>query len=136
MTVQVRDFTAPISSAGWTEGSVWVIHYIRTKPGRFVDYIEEFRNTTIRYLEVLKSDGRVLSYKLLRNDFPRSSEWDVVHLVEYKNKAALDQSVKYQESVVAKVWSTIRDASVSEVTREELRDECGSVLLTELFFNQ
>jgi len=132
MAVQARDLTTPIDSAGWSEGSVWVIHYVRTKPGRFVDYVKEFRDTTVRYLNVLKADGRVLSHKLLRNDFPRQAEWDVIHLVEYKDKAALDQSVKYQESVVKRVWGTIRDASTSEVSREELREECGSILLTEL----
>jgi hypothetical protein len=120
----------------WVEKTVWVASYIETKPGKFNDYIKELSNLWLRYVNKLMHDGYVVSYKMMRVEFARDNEPDLVILIEYKNMAAFDAGTEYMESVVKEIAGSLSQDSKAETTREELRKLRGSLLFREIDFRK
>ena len=49
----------------YTEGSVYAITFIRTRPGRTNDYLKNLRAVYQKVMEDAKSKGLIVSYKVL-----------------------------------------------------------------------
>ena len=115
----------------WTLGSVWVIEFIRVKPGHALDYGRELAATWKKVLDEQKKDGLVLSYKILTG-FPSDRD-DFSHLlmVEFPNYAAFDQQEK-MDAAMKKVFGSLGSANENFRKRDEIREAIGSRLLREL----
>ena len=48
----------------YAEGSVYAITFIRTRPGRTIDYLKNLRAVYQKVMEDAKSQGLILSYKV------------------------------------------------------------------------
>jgi hypothetical protein len=118
----------------FVEKSVWTIAYVLTKPGQFNAYFIDLSKVWLEYIKKQKEDGQVLSYKLLRVEFARDNEPDMIIMVEYKNMAALDQGTEHVEQLVREVQGSIENSTKSAIAREALRQLKGTVLLRELDF--
>ncbi len=115
-------------------GSVWTVGYIETKPGHFDDYIENLHSIWKRYLDEQKKDGSVLSYKMIAVGFPRDGEPDLMLMVEYKNYAAFDRGNAYFDELAKKLQGGTKQATQSNIDREELRTLRGGWVGRELKF--
>lgn len=120
----------------WTEKTVWVASYIQTKPGKFNDYISELSKVWLAYLNKLKQDGLIISYKMMRVEFARDNEPDLLLLVEYRNMASFDASTDYMESVAKEIAGSLDQSNKADIAREDLRRLRGSLLLRELEFRK
>jgi hypothetical protein len=120
----------------WVEKSVWVASFIQMKPGKFNAYIDDLSKVWLRYVNKQKQDGHVISYKMLRVEFPRDNEPDLVLMVEYKNMAAFDAGADYMEAAVKEIAGSLSEDSRAEITREDLRKLRGSVLFREIDFRR
>jgi hypothetical protein len=118
----------------FVEKSVWTMAKARTKPGQFNAYFIDLSKVWLEYIKKQKERGQVLSYKLLRVEFPGEDDPDLLLMVEYKNMAALDQGTEYSEQLVKEVQGSIENSTKAAVAREALRELKGTVLLRELDF--
>jgi hypothetical protein len=120
----------------YKEKSVWTMSYFKTKPGQFDAYLDELSKLMPKYMDQLKADGHVLSYKILRVEFPRDNEPNLIILIEYKSMADLDPGMEYFERLTKQFFGSIDNSSKIAVEREQLRKTRGAVLARELDFVQ
>jgi hypothetical protein len=117
----------------WTAGSVWVIEYIRVKPGQDLNYGRGLAETWKKAMDEHKKQGVVLSYKILAG--PPSNRDDFTHLlmVEFPNFAALDEQDKVDASL-KKVFGSLGGMEETVRKRDEIREAIGARVLREMRF--
>src|SRR5262245_35996299 len=74
----------------YTDGSVWVLEYVRVKEGATERYLERLADDWRMVLDQARAEGLVLSYKVwlgLPNDH---RDWDVMTAFEVRIMAMLD----------------------------------------------
>lgn len=117
----------------WTLGSVWMVDFIRLKPGHTLDYGRQLAETRKKVLDEEKKEGIVLSYKVLTG-IPSNRE-DFTHLlmIEFPNFGVFDQQDKI-DAITKKVFGSLGGMNDTMRKREEIREAIGSRLLRELHF--
>ena len=115
-------------------GSVWRVSAVEVKPGMFRAYMKNLSTGWRAIQEAGKKRGDVLSYKVLRVDAARDHEPDLYLMVEYKNMAVFDESLKDADAQTAAVFGSVEKAQEMAVTREAMRTSRGQTLLRELKF--
>jgi hypothetical protein len=124
----------PIPDRGYESGTVWRVSKVETKPGMFDDYIKYLSGSWRAIQEAGEKTGDVVSYKVLVVDSPRDHEPNVVLMVEYRDMAVFDRSLKDTDAQTAAIFGSVAKAQASAVDRETLRSGRGQVLLRELKF--
>src|SRR5205807_10216820 len=86
---------APASAAGtsmapYTEGPVWEISMIRTKPGMDDDYLKNLANAWKSTNEEAKRQGIIQDYKVFIGDASGRDDFNVHMNVEFMNKSVMD----------------------------------------------
>lgn len=115
-------------------GPVWRVSAVEVKPGMFNAYMKYLSENWRAIQEAGKKRGDVLSYKILRVDSARDHEPDLYLMVEYKNMAVFDESMKDSDAQTTAVFGSIAKAQDMAVTRETMRSARGQTLLRELKF--
>lgn len=90
--------TAPIETArtgrrtndSYVEGPVWVITFVRTKPGLSDEYLNSMTGSLKPVYEEEKKRKIILDYKILSGDASSPQDFNVIIMVEYANLGALD----------------------------------------------
>lgn len=133
-------WAAPAVAAGkvqsadrpYTQGSVWRISYVQTKPGHFEDYLNDIAKVFERFQEAQIAKGRVLSYKVLRLVDARDNEPNLLLMVEYPNFAVLDTPDSVWDEARKELFGTMQKERGAAIDRETLRTLRGEVLVQEL----
>jgi hypothetical protein len=118
----------------YDEGPVWRISAVEVKPGMFNTYMKYLSTSWRAIQEADMKKGDVLSYRVLRVDAARDHEPDLYLMIEYKNMAVFDQSLKDSDAQTAAVFGSLEKAQAMAITREQMRETRGSMLLRELKF--
>ena len=119
---------------GYDNGSVWYVSFVRTKPGKYNDYLADLNNVWRKYIEAQMKDGDILSYKMLNVAARRQNESDLVLMVEFKNWATFDRGIEYFENLATKIQGSVDKSTQANIDREALRTLNGSVILQEVKF--
>jgi hypothetical protein len=105
---------------------------VRTKPGKFEDYMKWVATVWKQTYEEAKKAGFVIAYKVYTCD-PRSpSDPDLILEVTYPNMAALDGLNDKFDPIAEKVEGSVKKADQNEMERGNIREVLGSVLTREL----
>jgi hypothetical protein len=117
----------------WTDGSVWVIDFIKVKSGQDLVYGRALADTWTKAMDEHKKNGLVLSYKILAG--PASNRDDFTHLlmIEFPNYAALDERDK-SDATVKKIFGSLEGMEEMLRKREGIREAIGTRLLREMRF--
>jgi hypothetical protein len=115
----------------WTAGSVWVVDFIRLKPGHTLDYGRELAATWKKVLDEQRKQGLVLSYKILTGSPSSRDEFTHMLMVEFPNYAAFDEQAK-MDAAVKKVFGSLGGLNEMFRKREEIREAIGTRLLREM----
>lgn len=119
-------------SRPYTEGPVRFVSYIRTKPGKFDEYMKYLQGPYKTLSEALKKDGVIVGYAIYAS-VPRNPEdWDIVLIVDYKNMAALDGLDDRTDPIAERLLGSLEQRNQQYADRGTLRDVLGSRLLREL----
>jgi len=118
----------------YKEGPVIEVSYIRTKPGKFDDYMKFLATTYRTLMEADKKAGLILDYAIYSAS-PRSpQDPDLLLTITYPNMAALDRSEE-SEAVAVKTVGSMAAQSQAAIDREALREVLGSELVRKLILN-
>jgi hypothetical protein len=135
-TALLLSFSLPAQSVAqglpYTEGSVWSVGFVKTKPGMTNDYYKNLAENWQKTNEAAKKEGLVLSYKILSGPAANTEDWDVMLLVEYKNMAALDGMAEKMEALSARMMGSQDQRKVGAIKRNEIRDFLGAKLVREI----
>jgi hypothetical protein len=118
----------------YENGTVWRVTAVETKPGMLNDYMKYLSGPWRAILEAGKKSGDVVSYRVMAVDAPRDHEPNLFLVVEYKNMAVFDRSLKDFDTQSAGVFGSTDKAQQAAVARETMRVSRGQTLLREYKF--
>jgi|SRR5437868_1848 len=106
------------STAPYTEGGVWQITMVKTKPGTSDDEA--------------KRQGIITDYKILAGDAATQQDYDILLMIEYPNMAAMDGLRDKTDPIATKMVGTDDQQRQMAVKRLEIRDIMGDKLMREI----
>jgi hypothetical protein len=115
----------------FTRGSVWGVSFMRSRPGKGMEYLRELSGNWKKALDEQQREGLILSYKLLTTVPVSRDDYDTVIMIEFPNYAALDQMDKFR-AIAGRVMGPLSAREQTLQKRAEIRDELGSRLLQEI----
>jgi hypothetical protein len=116
----------------YTQGTVTIVSFVRTEPGKFDEYIRYLSNTYKKLMEQSKKQGIVTDYAVYQT-LPRSAEdADVILTVTYKNMAAFDDLQARTDPLIREVFGSLPKAASASADREKLRKQLGSQMVRQL----
>jgi hypothetical protein len=120
------------SDAPYTEGSVWQITMVHTKPGMSDDYLQGLSKILKATMEAQKKEGLIMSYKILLGPASTPSDYDILLMVEFKNMAALDGLRAKTDPIAQKIIGGEDQQRQLAMKRAEVREIMGSKLMREI----
>src|SRR5207237_2799537 len=75
----------------YTEGTVWAITMVKTKPGMGDDYIKGLAKTYKTAMEEEKKANVIVSYKILLGEFSNEADYNKLVMIDYNNMAAFER---------------------------------------------
>jgi hypothetical protein len=120
------------SDAPYTEGTVWTITMVKTKPGMTDDYLKGLAKSLKASLEEGKKQGFIVSYKVLLGEASTPSDYNIMTMVEFKNMAALDGLRAKTDPIAQKMIGGEDQQREAAMKRAELREILGSKLMREI----
>ena len=126
---------AAMAQDDYDSGSYWTVTGVDTKPGHFDDYMTDLNNIWQKSLDMMKADGKVLSYRVFGNVNGRADEPDLWLFVEWKSAAdMLDTPKEYFDANAAKLFGSVDKSTDANIKRGDLRTIGSNTLLRELSF--
>jgi squalene cyclase len=113
-------------------GSVWVASRIDTLPGQMPAYLDYLSTEWKKQNEFLKAEGVLLSYRVLRTNFARNGEPDLILLLEYKDYVPNAQQEAITKRLEAAMRRDARQGAAGNLEREKIRSLMGSTEYQEL----
>ena len=119
----------------YTEGPIWQVEFINTKPGMSDMYLKNLGDGWIKVMRAAKEAGYIMDFKVLAGEPASENGWDLMLMYELKNYAALDGMRERMEALQKKVFSSSPDELHKEaVNRNDLRVLQGGRLTQQLDF--
>lgn len=116
-------------------GTYWQVTSVETKPGMFDAYIENLDGLWRKQMDMLKEDGKVVSYRMFTNVSPRHGEPDLYLMVEWSSAAAMmDTPVEYWNEMTKKLTGSLDASRDRAIKREDMRTIMSDSVLREISF--
>ncbi|HXA46918.1 MAG TPA: hypothetical protein VNW52_04760 [Burkholderiaceae bacterium] len=115
----------------YKEGPVIQVTYVKTKAGKFDEYMKFLATDYKAVMEAEKKAGLIVSYDVFSAQPRNPHEADLILSTTYANMAALDKDEE-GDAVVAKVMGSTAVQNKGAQDRESLREILGSELIREL----
>ena len=120
------------SDAPYTEGPVWTITMVKTKPGMSDDYLKTLAKIYKATNDEAKKQGIIMDYKILLGDASSPHDFDILLMVEYKNMAAFDNLREKADPIADKIIGSEEVQRQGAVKRMEIREIMGNKLMREI----
>ena len=120
------------SEAPYTEGPVWTITMVKTKPGMSDDYLKTLAKIYKATAEEAKKQNIIMDYKILLGDTSSPNDFDILLLQQFKNMAAFDGLRDKLDPIDSKVIGNAEVQRQGALKRMELREIMGNKLMREI----
>jgi hypothetical protein len=124
--------SATQSTAPYTEGTVWQITMVKTKPGMSDDYLKALARIFKTTNDEAKKQGIITDYKILSGDAATQQDYDILLMIEYPNMAALDGLRDKTDPIGAKMIGSEDQQRQLAVKRLEIREIMGDKTMREI----
>jgi len=115
----------------YRDGPVIEVSYIRTRPGRFEDYMKFLATNYRTLMEANKKAGLILDYAIYAAS-PRSpQDPDLLLTITYPNMGALDRTEEF-DAVSVQTVGSMAAQNQAAMDREAMREVLGSEVVREL----
>jgi hypothetical protein len=113
-------------------GSVWVVAFIRMKPGMDTAYLNYIATDWKREQEALKKDGQILSYKVLTSEPHNPQDFNIMLMTEYKNLATMEANEQKADDLLQKEFGNDEKQMQGYRDRLAIREVLGQRLAREI----
>jgi hypothetical protein len=120
------------SDAPYTEGSVWQITMVKTKPGMDDEYLKGIAKTFKGSLDEAKKQNLILDYKIMIGEAATTQDFNILLMVESPNMAALDNAREKFDPIARKITGSPAAQLASATKRLEIREIMGAKLMREI----
>jgi hypothetical protein len=120
--------------APYTEGSVYSVGFIKTKPGMTDEYLKSLAANLKGLVTQEKNEGIVLSYKILMGTWANPQDFDIMILIEYKNMASFDGLRDKTDVINQQLFGSDADKKDEQImaSRVQMREIYGGKLMREI----
>jgi hypothetical protein len=118
----------------YKDGSAWQVSQIKSEAGQGVSYLNSLKTTWKSVMDEAKTQGLILSYKILSGTSSNPDDWDIMLMVEYKNLAAMEGNDEKWEAISAKVVGNEDAQGKLRDSRVKMRSIYGAKLLREVVY--
>ena len=122
------------TSKPYTEGPVWNVQFIKTKPGMTLLYLRNLSDGWIKIMKEAKMEGLILDYKVFSGQPGTRDDWNLMLMYEIKNHAVEDDLTDKMEAIRNKMFGSEDVQQKSAVARNDLRELLGGKITQELIF--
>jgi hypothetical protein len=120
------------SDAPYTEGPVWDVTMVKTKPGMTDDYLKTLAKIYKATNDEMKKQGLIMDYKILLGSNATPQDFDIMLMVEFKNMAALDNFREKGDPIADKILGSEETQRQGAIKRMEIREIMGDKLMREV----
>jgi hypothetical protein len=120
------------SDAPYTEGPVWGITMVKTKPGMTDDYLKVLAKIYKATNDEMKKQGLIMDYKILLGTDSNPQDFDILLMVEFKNMAAFDNQREKTDPIADKILGSEEMQRQGAIKRMEIREIMGNKLMREV----
>ena len=120
------------SDAPYTDGPVWTISMVKTKPGMADDYLKNLAQIYKATNEEAKKQGIIMDYKILLGPAAMPQDFEILLMVERKNMAGLDGLREKFDPIARKIVGTPDQQLATQTKRLEIREIMGSKNMREI----
>ena len=120
------------SDAPYTEGPVWTITMVKTKPGMADDYLKNLAQIYKATADEAKKQGIIMDYKILLGADSTPQDFDILLMQEFKNMAAFDGLREKTDPIARKLIGSEDVQRQGAVKRMEIREIMGNKLMREI----
>ena len=125
-----------LADRDYDNGTYWTVTSVDTKPGMYDAYLSDLKQVWRKSLEMLKSDGKVLSYRMFNNVHARDGEPNIFLMVEWKSAGdVLDAPDDYWDAQEEKLFGSMDNGNQANIKRGDLRTIMSETFLREVSFN-
>jgi len=110
------------------DGSVWSIAFIRVKAGMDTAYLNYLASDWKKEQEAMKTEGLILSYKVISVEAHTPAEWNLMLMTEYKSLAAREAGSEKTDALGQKLFGTDQKIMQGYRDRLEIREVLGDRL--------
>ena len=129
LLVGLAGFTAYAQVARpYHEGSVWSIAFIRVKAGMDPAYLNYLSSDWKKEQEAMKSEGLIVSYKVISVEAHTPAEWNLMLMTEYKSLSAMEAGADKADALGQKLFGTDQKMMQGYKDRLEIREVLGQRL--------
>ena len=120
--------------APYTEGSVYNVALIKTKPGMTDQYLKNLAANGKAVIAEEKAEGIVLSYKILLGESANPQDFDIIILIEFKNMATFDGLREREDAIDQKLLGADAEKKDQQIMidRAQIREIYGNKLMREI----
>ncbi|HCX30033.1 MAG TPA: hypothetical protein DHU55_09740 [Blastocatellia bacterium] len=124
--------TTTQSNAPYTEGPVWQITMVKTKPGMSDDYLRALAKIFKSTNDEAKRQGIIMDYKILIGDAANPHDFDILLMEQYPNMAALDGLREKTDPIENKLIGNEDQQRQLAIKRLEIREIMGDKTMREI----
>jgi hypothetical protein len=121
------------NSESYVEGPVWVITFVRTKPGLSDEYLNSMTGSLKPVYEEEKKHKIILDYKILSGDASSPQDFNVIIMVEYANLGALDGLREKTEPIIDKLIGPADERKDMAAKRLDIREIIATKTMREIW---
>lgn len=118
----------------YTNGPVWNLSFIKSKPGYFSTYIKDLSEGWNKLMKRAKQDGLITDYKVITAPASSKDDWDLLLMIQVKNYAAIDGIEEKIDKLAEKLFGSEDQQQKAAVSRNDMREPIGEKLGQELIF--
>lgn len=118
----------------YKDGSVWAVSIIKSETGQSIAYLNNLKTTWKGIMDEAKTQGLILSYKILDGTSANPDDFDIMLMVEYKNLAAMEGNDDKFDAITAKVIGNDDAQSKLRDNRVKMRSIYGTKLMREVVY--
>src|ERR1700760_1019064 len=94
------------STKPYSEGPVWSVQFVKTKPGMMRLYLSNLNDGWIKIMTQAKADGLIMDFKVFSGVPGSKDDWDLMLMYELKNHAAEDGLSDKMEAMRNKMFGS------------------------------
>jgi hypothetical protein len=114
------------------DGPVWVITFVKTKPGLSDEYLKSITASLKPIYEEEKKEKILLDYKILSGDAAGERDFNFIIMVEYPNRAALDGLREKTEPIIDKIIGPADKRRDMAAKRVDIREILATKTMREI----
>jgi hypothetical protein len=114
------------------DGSAWAVTFVHVKAGMDTAYLSYLATDWKKEQEALKSEGLILSYKVIGFEGHSPTDFNLMLMTEYKSLAAMEASSDKEEALAQKLFGSDQKVIQGYKDRLEIREIVGDRLGREI----